>query len=313
MHLPKLQIVNRVLPRALGTLVFLLAWLVPWRPAFRVRAAQSGLTFFVHHRDTIGRHIAKYGTHEPLATRWIADYLAAAPPGIVVDIGANIGWHALHAARHRQIEAVVAFEPDPFNAWLIERNLSENGIDKVIVDARAVGTAPGVARLFRYKSSNFGRHSLAIDHGYGSRAVPVTDLDGALAGLGYADRPIALLKIDAEGYEPAIVAGAQQVLTRTDAIILEYSSELNLAGGPAAHAMLERLHSWGFTPFALRGDGGIVPVTGDELRRFTGALDLIWVKTGRLAALADGLHERDRGALSLQTIAEQNLRVVKPI
>ena len=26
----------------------------------------------------------------------------------------------------------MAFEPDPFNAWLLERNLSENGIDNVM-------------------------------------------------------------------------------------------------------------------------------------------------------------------------------------
>ena len=79
------------LPRPLGTLAFVAAWFVPWRPAFRIHAAESGLAFFVHHRDTIGRHIAKYGTHEPLVTRWMADYLSAAGRGIVVDVGANLG------------------------------------------------------------------------------------------------------------------------------------------------------------------------------------------------------------------------------
>jgi hypothetical protein len=57
--------------RPVGTLIFLLAWLVPWRPAFRTRAKQSKLSFFVNRRDLIGRHIAKYGTHEPLLTQWI--------------------------------------------------------------------------------------------------------------------------------------------------------------------------------------------------------------------------------------------------
>src|SRR6266581_9057309 len=87
-----------VLPRPLGTLGFVAAWLVPWRPAFRTTAAQSKLKFFAHHRDAIGRHIAKYGAHEPLLTRWIADRLAASRPGLFIDAGANIGWHALHAA-----------------------------------------------------------------------------------------------------------------------------------------------------------------------------------------------------------------------
>src|SRR5712692_3013980 len=187
------------LPRPIGTLAFLAAWLTPWRAAYRVRAGRSDLVFFLHHRDAIGRHIAKYGTHEPLVTRWLADYLDAARPGIVVDVGANIGWHALHAAQHRNVEAVIAFEPDPFNAWLLDRSLSANGIEKVVVNACAVGAEPGVARLYRYKSSNFGRHSVVADHGFGSRTVPLTDLDGALARLGYADRAIAAIKIDVEG------------------------------------------------------------------------------------------------------------------
>src|SRR5690606_29023109 len=131
-----------------------------------------------------------------LLTRWIANLLDATPQAIVIDIGANLGWHTLHAARHRNVETVVAFEPDPYNAWLLERGLAANEIDNVIVDHHAVGAAPGVARLYRYKSANFGRHSLAGDQGHGSRRVPVTDLDGALAALGLGARAIALIKID---------------------------------------------------------------------------------------------------------------------
>ena len=86
--------------------------------------ARDGLSFYVHHRDLIGRHIAKYGRHEPIPTGWLNDYLATAKPGLFVDVGANLGWHAVHAAQHRAVETVVAFEPDPFNAWLLDRNLA---------------------------------------------------------------------------------------------------------------------------------------------------------------------------------------------
>src|SRR5205085_11280585 len=98
-----------------------------WQPVFRAPAF-SGLTFLAHRRDAIGRHIAKYGTHEAEITRWIAARLAASPSGLFVDAGANIGWHALHAAREPNVETVVAFEPDLFNAHLLERNLPANGI-----------------------------------------------------------------------------------------------------------------------------------------------------------------------------------------
>lgn len=304
---------NLRLPRPLGTLTFLAAWLVPWRPAYRIRAAHSGLSFFVHRRDTIGRHIAKYGTHEPLVTRWMAEYLDAARRGIVVDVGANIGWHAVHAARHPHVEAVVAFEPDPFNAWLLDRNLSENSIDNVIVDSRAAGAAPGLARLFRYKSANGGRHSLAADHGHGSRSVPVVDLDSALADIGFGDRTVALIKIDVEGYEPAVIAGAGKTLERTDAVILEYSPELSQAGGLSVSGMVARLHALNFTPFVMLAAGGTVRTDPGELESLSGSLDVIWVRTGRLPELARGMNEQPRGTLTIQAIAEQNMRIVKAI
>jgi FkbM family methyltransferase len=302
-----------VLPRPLGTLGFVAAWFVPWRPAFRTTAAQSKLKFHAHHRDAIGRHIAKYGTHEPLVTRWMAEFLNAAPRGIVIDIGANLGWHALHAARHPKAETVVAFEPDPFNAWLLERNLAANDIDNVIVESRAVGAAPGTAHLHRYNRNNFGRHSLAADHGQGSRTVPVTDLDGALAALGLSERPISLIKIDVEGYEPKVIDGAVQTLQRTDGLILEYSPDLSAAGGLSTTTMLAQLKNAGFSPFVLWSKGGTVRIEASELEGFAGSLDVIWVKTARLAALAGGMNERDRGGVSLAAIAEANKRIVKPI
>ena len=312
MNFPK-SALHLPLPRPLGTLQFLAAWLVPWRPAFRVRAAPSKLAFFVHHRDTIGRHIAKYGTHEPLLTRWLADFLSAARRGIVVDVGANLGWHALHAARHGNVEAVVAFEPDPFNAWLLERNLAENKIDNVIVDCRALGATTGVARLYRYKSSNFGRHSLVADHGHGSRSIPLTDLDSALSALGFGQRPVAVIKIDVEGYEPAVIAGARQTLERTDAVILEYSPDVSRAGGLSADDMIVRLQTLGFAPFVLRSGGGAMRTNIEELRRFTGSLDVIFVRTEQLPQFAPAINEQPRGSLPLQAIAEQNKRVMKPI
>jgi FkbM family methyltransferase len=301
------------IPRPLGTLKFLGAWLVPWRPAFGVRAAGSNLAFFVHHRDTIGRHIAKYGTHEPLVTRWMAEFLSAAPRGIAIDIGANLGWHAVHAARHPNVETLVAFEPDPFNAWLLERNLAENGIENVIVENRAVGAAPGVAKLHRYKGANYGRHSIAADHGYGSRSVPVTDLDGALAALGLAGRPVSLIKIDVEGYEPAVVEGASGTLGRTDALIVEYSPDLSRAGGLSTNDMMQRLQAAGFAPFVLLPDSGTTRTDAGELARLDGNTDVIWVKSARLGALAHGMNERSRGSMSLLDIAEKNKRVVKAL
>jgi FkbM family methyltransferase len=266
------------IPRIGGTAVFLAAWLMPWRPAFRVRATDSGLKFFVHYLDLIGRHIAKYGTHEPIPTRWLENYLGSAPKGIFIDVGANLGWHAVHAAQHPSVETVVAFEPDPFNAWLLDRNLTENGIGNAIVSNAAVGAQSGNVRLNRYKSSNYGRHSLLTDYGYGSRIVPIVALDNALNQLGLSDRPVSVLKIDVEGYEPAVIAGASKTLERTAAVIMEYSPDLSSAGGLSAQDMIGRLLTAGFLPFELDKEGRAVPVSVEKLQTFTGQMDLVMIR-----------------------------------
>jgi len=310
---PMLALSHFVWPRPLGMSLYLLAALTPWRPAFRVRAAKSNLAFYVTRHDVIGRHIAKYGVHEPLITRWIDEFLGAAPRGIVIDIGANLGWHALHAARHRNVEMVVAFEPHPFNTWLIERNLAENGIDNVLVDARAVGAAPGIARLHRYKSSNFGRHSIAVDHGFGSRQVPMTDLDGALEAAGLGSGPISLIKIDVEGYEPAVIAGAKSALQRTAAVILEYSPDMSGSGGLSTAQLLADMRALHFAPHVLVSEGGTTPSSYDELQGHRGTLDVIFVREDLHATLEQGMNQRSRGARTLDDIAEQNRWIKTPV
>ena len=272
------RVVSRI-PRPIGTAVFLLAWLMPWRPAFRTRARDSKLSFYVHWRDLIGRHIAKYGVHEPLLTGWIADYLESARArGVFVDVGANLGWHAVHAAIHENVETVVAFEPDPFNARLLDRNLAVNEIKKAVVVDCAIGAERGTARMYRYRSTNYGRHNLMTDYGYGSNVVRVSDLDSALGALGLAGRRVLVMKVDVEGYEPAVIAGAARTLTHTDAVVLEYSPDLGREGGLSARDMVEQLFSAGFLPHCLAGGTKLAEITSDELNRVSGQLDLVWLR-----------------------------------
>jgi FkbM family methyltransferase len=266
------------LPHLAGALTYAAAWLVPWRSVYRIHPRDGDLSFLVHRRDVIGRHITKYGTHEPAMTGWIDRHLAGSPQGIVVDVGANMGWHSIHAARHAAVETVVAFEPDAFNAWLLDRNLSLNRVDNVVVCACALGARAGIAKLHRYKSSNLGRHSLIADYGRGTKLVPVRDLDGALDSLHLGDRRILLLKIDVEGYEPAVIDGADRALIRADAVILEYTPRLSQDGGLSVDRMIDRLRHCGFKAFGL-GDGGkLTPLEPEWLRAFDGQMDVIWTR-----------------------------------
>jgi FkbM family methyltransferase len=269
------------IPRMGGMLIYAAAWLVPWRPHYCVRTADTKLSFFAHRRDVIGRHIAKYGAHEPRLTAWLSRHLEQSPRGIVIDVGANIGWHTIHASRHAAVETVVAFEPDAVNLSLLNRNLQLNGAENVVVCNYALGAREGRARLHRYKESNLGRHSLVSDHGFGDTDVIVRDLDDVLVRLKLADRRISLLKIDVEGYEPAVIEGASQALTRTDVIVLEYTPGLSRKGGLSTDDMLNRLYRFGFRASSLGGDSELTPLEHEQLLGFEGQMDLIWSRTNQ--------------------------------
>ncbi|MDB5628167.1 MAG: FkbM family methyltransferase [Tardiphaga sp.] len=264
--------------RPLGTAKFLLAWLNPWMPAFTAIAQPSQLRFKVSQRDVLGRHISKYGHHEPRLTAWIKAYLDRSPRGIVIDVGANIGWHALHAARCPAVEYVVAFEPDAFNAWLLDQSLTLNAIDNVIVQASAAGDRNGVARLHRYKSSNNGRHSLIQISKSNTRAVPVMTIDSVLDAMKLSDRDILLIKIDVEGYEPAAIAGATQALARTSVLVTEFSPKLSREGGLSVSDMVSHLTTSGFYPHELSADGHLIAIDAATLAKFEGQTDLIWLR-----------------------------------
>ncbi|WP_165435502.1 FkbM family methyltransferase [Bradyrhizobium sp. Leo121] len=257
----------------------LLAWMMPQGTSFQTYATGSKLRFFVQCRDVIGRHIAKYGRFEPQLTDWIGEYLQNRPKGIVVDVGANLGWHAVHAAQHASVTTVVAFEPDATNAWLLDRNLTINDIDKVVVYPCAVGAAVGHAHLHRYKRSNNGRHSLIKNYGLGSRMVPLTDVDSALDALGLEQDRILLMKIDVEGFEPAVLAGAVKALERADAVITEYSPQLSRDGDLSVEGMVDRLLAAGFVPHQLAGTSSkAVRVELKDLRRIEDQTDILWIK-----------------------------------
>jgi Methyltransferase FkbM domain len=106
----------------------------------------------------------------------------------------------------------------------------------------------------------------------------VVDLDSALQALGLGDRRVLVLKLDVEGYEPAVIDGATRTLARTDAVVLEFSPDLGRVGGLPAAAMIDRLHAAGFTPHRFVNDHSVAAMTMTELRQFKGQMNVVWLR-----------------------------------
>ena len=140
---------------------------------------------------------------------------ALIPPGArIVDVGANVGNHVIWYAQHLAPAAILPVEPNAAAIRLLDENLAANGVEGVI-DRRGIGLGVGRAEgRFRAETpdaDNLGATSLMAD---GAGDLRVVTLDALLG-----DTRIDFLKIDAEGMELDVLAGAARVIARDRPVI----------------------------------------------------------------------------------------------
>jgi FkbM family methyltransferase len=164
---------------------------------------------------------------------------AIRPGDLFVDVGAHWGFFTLQAATHPARDAtVVGFEPDPANAAILIKNVADNGLtDKVSVVCAACGDDFEIAPLVANSTMMHSIRGVGLKPPFArgpSKWVPVVTLDRALVAFPRAASARIILKIDAEGFEPQVLAGAKSLLQagRVAIIVWEY--------GPAFADGLER-------------------------------------------------------------------------
>jgi FkbM family methyltransferase len=239
-------------------------------------AAPFGLTFTGPAADCITRHIYRLGAHEPHITRYLLDNVRVGPGEVALDVGANIGWYSVLLDRLSAPGArVLAFEPDPGSYRLLSTNLTANHAQHVTALNLALGEKPGVALLHRYRESNNGRHTLLEGNTSGGTVeVPVDTLRNVWEREQLGARPVALLKIDVEGFECLVLRGAGELLSRCRCVLLEYSPEGLKLAGLQPQAIIDLLLAAGLTARVFAGDE-LVPISYAELARAESQKDLL--------------------------------------
>lgn len=160
-----------------------------------------------------------------------------------VDVGAYTGIYSLIACADGAGNAI-AFEPNPEVVPMLRRNVAANSMgERITVIAKAASSAPGSAVL-SIPDDVTGAH--LSDGGSGPR-VELTTVDEALGG-----RQVDVIKIDVEGFEPDVIAGAElSISTCLPAIITE------CLDAPAYSAVKASLTSLGYDRCRHLGRGGI--------------------------------------------------------
>jgi FkbM family methyltransferase len=151
--------------------------------------------------------------------------------GTYIDIGANIGLTTIPLARNSLVHCI-AFEPEPVNFSLLKRNIARNAPNSSVEFHQIALYDARTSLALAIAEENIGDHRLTTNGVPGRRTIEVTaqpldDFLGAITG------PLAV-KIDTQGAEPFIIAGGQQVLTKTDLLVMEFCPYLmrQLGGDP---------------------------------------------------------------------------------
>jgi FkbM family methyltransferase len=183
-------------------------------------------------------------TKEPSTIAWIDTFQ---PGEILYDVGANVGGYTILAAKHKGVK-VYAFEPEAENYSLLVQNIALNGLDAkayclAITDEEKFDTlhlsvrgAGGSCHTFGAATGPTGEERNG-DHPE-QPAIGMT-LDGLVErGLPQPHH----IKIDVDGLERDVIAGAAKTLANTQSLLVEINPALQ-----DHMAILASLKELGFT------------------------------------------------------------------
>ena len=119
---------------------------------------KHGFTLYLDDADSLALSYNKQ--YEPEETQFFIDNLKEGMR--VVDVGANIGYYTtLFSRLVGTTGSVIAFEPDPTNFSLLEKNCKANGCRNVRLEQLALSDKNGVAQL-HLSEVNRGDHRMSL-------------------------------------------------------------------------------------------------------------------------------------------------------
>jgi FkbM family methyltransferase len=168
------------------------------------------------------------------------------PGDTVVDVGANIGYNTLYAARCVGAKGrVYAIEPAQDNLTILYANLFVNDLRNVVVLPYAAGKEHEVKRFY-LRGDVSAVNSLFQDNFYHSITQTVEVLAAPLDEL-IPGAP-TLVKIDVEGGELEVLQGMSRLLAnRSLRLIVEWHPTLQKSAGHPPEALPRYLMELGYT------------------------------------------------------------------
>lgn len=183
---------------------------------------QTGERFYINHHFLHNRYVWPEGLtriRTQLLNKYMDREVHLEAEDTVVEAGANVGEFTTAAAP--LVKEVYAFDPDPYTFRRLSKNVAS--FANIHVFNEGLGNAAGEAELFishaNSDSSFLGPH----DKGDRSVRVQVTTVEAVMER--HKLPKIDFLKVEAEGFEPEILAGAGERLKDVSKVAIDCGPE----------------------------------------------------------------------------------------
>jgi FkbM family methyltransferase len=171
-----------------------------------------------------------------------------------VDVGANIGLFSLIAStRVGEKGKVYSFEPAKGTFIKLIQNIDRNGIKNVRCFQAALSHTSAEVSLYSAQQGFDAWNSLAKPYEHQGATEDVETVRSVTwADFAHAERlvgNVSLMKIDVEGWESNVLAGAKSVLEREDApvLVLEFTDAASRSAGSTCRELYKRTEALGYT------------------------------------------------------------------
>lgn len=205
-------------------------------PTGNFRVANDGVWVEGELNSFVERQAYLFGGYE---RDEIAAFLACIPANrrrTILDIGANVGTHALQFSR--AFESVHSFEPNPLVFGRLQRNLALNAATNVTPHQLGLGAEPGSFQLYSPAGDNGGLGTLVTTDQYDApleavATVQVEQGDALLTRLNVG--PVDAIKCDVQGFEISVLEGLQETIRRDRPVLwIELGGGARIAADEAA-------------------------------------------------------------------------------
>ncbi len=205
--------------------------------------------FHVDARSALFRRLVHSGHYEPELSALCRE--KADPDRDVLDIGANVGFHAVLFGKILRAGKVFSVEPTNKALARLKQNIELNGVsEKVVIHHGAVSDGAGEITIKtipgREEFSSIGNleHPAAQGQAFNLETVNTATIDQLVEQ--YQLNP-GFVKVDVEGVEHLVFRGASQLLSKhRPVIVAELTDPLLKSNGSSAAEVVEMIERYDY-------------------------------------------------------------------